>query len=76
MTNDRQITSETDDEDDEACSVCGTTGGVESTFCGSFCGSCLSDHLTECAVCRADAGLGSFDDEDEDEDEEAHHDGC
>jgi hypothetical protein len=27
---------------------------IESTYCGSYCQSCLSDHLDTCEICRAD----------------------
>jgi hypothetical protein len=37
-------------EDAEQCEECLESG--ESTYCGSFCDSCLEKHCEECEVCR------------------------
>ncbi len=42
------------EDDGEVCSECDGDLGVESTYCGSFCLGCLSEHLQECDICRAD----------------------
>lgn len=43
------------DADYPDCPSCDNSADdVESTYCGSMCGECRSEHAEECEVCRQD----------------------
>lgn len=40
-----------DNDDNDRCRECGDNENVQSTYCGSFCEFCLSEHVEYCDVC-------------------------